>query len=107
MRCRYAGSDARQGHVAPNIESSEPYPSSAARHTFAPNNRCWRRAEMEILGRAPPEAGGVGAGPASGRRGRLTVNGGRSNATKAVGEIIEDRYRGFDKRDRLAYRRQP
>ena len=64
------------------------YPSSAARRTFAPNNRCWRRGEMEILSRALPEAGDVGAGPASGRRGRLTVNVGRSNATNAVGEII-------------------
>ena len=51
--------------------------------------------------------GGVGAGPASGRRGRLTVNAGRSNATKAAGETIEVRYCGFDMRDRMAYTRQP
>lgn len=35
------------------------YPSSGARRTFAPNNRCWRRREMEILGRALPEAGAL------------------------------------------------
>ena len=51
--------------------------------------------------------GGVGAGPASGRRGRLTVSEGRSDATKAVGEIIEVSYRSFDMRDRMAYTRQP
>ena len=62
---------------------------------------------MEILGRVLPEAGAVGAGPASGRRGRLTVSEGRSDATKAVGEIIEVSYRSFDMRDRMAYTRQP
>jgi hypothetical protein len=62
---------------------------------------------MEILGRALSEAGGRLCGPGIRSRGRLTVNVGISNATKAVGEIIEVRYRSFDMRDRVAYPRQP
>lgn len=34
-------------------------------------------------------------------------NVGRCDATKAVGEIIKVRYRGFDMRDCMAYTRKP
>lgn len=62
---------------------------------------------MEILRRALPEAGGAGAGPLSCRRGRLTVNVGRSKATTELGRISEVRYSSFGMRDRMAYTRQP